>query len=100
MAGLGVQAGGRLVQHQDLRLVDEAPRGGQTPLEAGGEGPNGPAPPPPPGPPPASSPAVTGETQAIMRVVVVLPAPLGPSRPKHSPLETSKLMPSTAVKAP
>ena len=30
-------------------------------------------------------PAVTGETQPIMRMVEVLPAPLGPRKPKASP---------------
>src|SRR5580658_8028800 len=30
-------------------------------------------------------------------MVVVLPAPLGPSRPKHSPRATSRSMPSTAT---
>ena len=35
-----------------------------------------------------------------MRKVVVLPAPFGPSKPKISPRQTSKLIWSTAVKAP
>ncbi len=35
-----------------------------------------------------------------MRMVVVLPAPLLPSRPKTSPGATSKLTSSTDVKAP
>ena len=38
-----------------------------------------------------------GDTQAIMRIVVVLPAPLGPRKPKTSPGCTSKSMPSTAT---
>ncbi len=32
-----------------------------------------------------SVPAVTGEMQPIMRIVLVLPAPLGPRKPKASP---------------
>ena len=47
-----------------------------------------------------SSPEVTGETQVIIRMVVVLPAPLGPRKPKHSPARTEKEMPSTAVNVP
>ncbi len=35
-----------------------------------------------------------------MRMVVDLPAPLGPRNPKISPLATSRLMPSTATKSP
>src|ERR1700674_2836638 len=35
-----------------------------------------------------------------MRMMVDLPAPLLPSRPKTSPRETVKLTPSTAVKSP
>src|SRR5262245_66448314 len=35
-----------------------------------------------------------------MRSVVVLPAPLGPSRPKQTPAGTSRSMPSTATRAP
>ena len=46
-----------------------------------------------------SSPPVIGETQPIMRMVVDLPAPFGPRKPKTSPRRTSKSMPSTAVKA-
>src|SRR3989337_1543003 len=41
-----------------------------------------------------------GETQPIMRIVEVLPAPLGPRKPKDSPGATSKSMASTAVKSP
>src|SRR5258706_10795763 len=36
----------------------------------------------------------------IMRMVVVLPAPLGPRKPKTRPARTSKLRSSTAVKSP
>src|SRR5579883_128084 len=35
-----------------------------------------------------------------MLTVVLLPAPLGPSRPKTSPFPISKLMPSTAMRSP
>jgi hypothetical protein len=35
-----------------------------------------------------------------MLMVVVLPAPLGPRKPKTSPLATSKLTPRTASTAP
>src|SRR5688500_7543376 len=34
------------------------------------------------------------------RNVVVLPAPFGPSRPKHSPAPTAKLMPLTTSRWP
>jgi hypothetical protein len=37
---------------------------------------------------------------AIIRIVVVLPAPLGPRKPWISPGLTSRLTPSTAVKVP
>src|SRR5918995_2432038 len=47
-----------------------------------------------------SSPSVTGDTQAIMRMVVVLPAPLGPRKPNTSPRRTEKSMPSTATSSP
>jgi hypothetical protein len=47
-----------------------------------------------------SVPAVTGETQPIIRIVEVLPAPLGPRKPNDSPGATSKSMASTAVKPP
>ena len=43
---------------------------------------------------------MTGDTQAIIRIVLVLPAPLGPRKPKLSPGATSKSMASTAVKTP
>src|SRR5512137_317623 len=51
-------------------------------------------------PPTVSVPAVMGETQWIMRTVVVLPAPFGPRKPKHSPSWISKSMPATATKSP
>jgi hypothetical protein len=35
-----------------------------------------------------------------MRIVVVLPLPFGPRKPKISPLGTSKSTASTAVKSP
>ena len=41
-----------------------------------------------------------GETQPIIRIVEVLPAPLGPRKPNDSPRATSKSMASTAVKSP
>ena len=40
------------------------------------------------------------ETAPIIRIVVDLPAPLGPSSPNDSPGGTSKSIPSTAVKSP
>ena len=46
------------------------------------------------------SPAVRCDTAPTIRMVVDLPAPLGPSRPNDSPGGTSKSMPSTAVKSP
>src|SRR5215471_9462869 len=45
-------------------------------------------------------PAVGLSSPAIMRMVVVLPAPLGPRNPWISPGATERLTPSTAVKAP
>jgi len=36
----------------------------------------------------------------MMRITVVLPAPFGPRKPKHSPGEMAKSMPSTAVMVP
>ena len=45
-------------------------------------------------------PSVAGETQPIIRIVELLPAPLGPRKPKATPRSTSKSMPSTAVKSP
>src|SRR6476646_2334406 len=47
-----------------------------------------------------SVPAVGGETQPIMRIVELLPAPFGPRNPKASPRCTSKSMPSTATMSP
>src|SRR4029450_552134 len=46
------------------------------------------------------SPPLTGETQEIIRTVVVLPAPFGPRKPQHSPSRTTKSMPSTARDSP
>jgi len=45
-------------------------------------------------------PLVTGISVVIMRMSVLLPAPLGPSKPKISPSATSKVMPPTASKSP
>src|SRR5712691_11445975 len=45
-------------------------------------------------------PAVGLSSPAIMRMVVVLPAPLGPRKPWVSPGSTARLTPSTAVKDP
>src|SRR5581483_572123 len=45
-------------------------------------------------------PPLTGETQPIMRIVELLPAPFGPRKPNASPRWTSKSIPSTAVSAP
>src|SRR5690349_3229705 len=36
----------------------------------------------------------------MLRISVLLPAPFGPSNPKHSPLCNSRLTPSTAVNSP
>ncbi len=47
-----------------------------------------------------SEPSVTGDTAPIILIVDVLPAPLGPRKPKASPRRTSKSMWSTAVKSP
>jgi len=47
-----------------------------------------------------SSPDVRWDTAPIMRMVDDFPAPLGPSKPKDSPLVTSKLTASTAVLSP
>ena len=43
---------------------------------------------------------VIGETHPIIRIVEVLPAPLGPRKPNDSPGATSKSMASTAVNSP
>src|SRR5271156_7160005 len=45
-------------------------------------------------------PSLGGSSVVSIRTNVVLPAPLGPSRPKTSPRRTSKLTLSTAVKVP
>src|SRR5512136_964731 len=45
-------------------------------------------------------PAVGAMIPHSMRMVVDLPAPFGPRKPKISPVRTEKLMPSTAVKRP
>ena len=45
-------------------------------------------------------PLVTGMSVVIMRMRVLLPAPLGPRRPKISPSATWKVMPLTASKSP
>ena len=47
-----------------------------------------------------SEPAVIGETQPIIRIVEVLPAPFGPRKPNNSPGATSKSTASTAVNSP
>jgi hypothetical protein len=48
----------------------------------------------------SSVPPVGGETQPIIRIVELLPAPFGPRKPKASPFSTSKSIPSTAVSSP
>ena len=47
-----------------------------------------------------STPSVGGETQPIIRMVELLPAPFGPRKPNASPRCRSKSIPSTAVKLP
>src|SRR5258707_8284113 len=47
-----------------------------------------------------SVPAVGGDTQPIIRMVELLPAPFGPRKPNASPRCTSKSTPSTAVRLP
>src|SRR5215207_7066524 len=47
-----------------------------------------------------SVPALTGETQPIIRMVELFPAPFGPRNPKASPRFTSRSIPSTATRAP
>src|SRR3954454_4387765 len=47
-----------------------------------------------------SVPAVGGETQPIMRMVELFPAPFGPRNPNASPRCTSKSTPSTATRSP
>ena len=48
----------------------------------------------------STSPASAASRPSRISIVVVLPAPLGPSRPKHSPGRTSRSRPSTAVTLP
>jgi hypothetical protein len=45
-----------------------------------------------------SAPSVTGDTQPIIRIVDVFPAPFGPRNPNASPRATSRSIPSTAVR--
>src|SRR5947207_6812686 len=45
-------------------------------------------------------PSVAGMKPVRIRIVVVLPAPLGPRKPRISPRSTRKLTSSTAVKRP
>ena len=47
-----------------------------------------------------SDPAVGRDTAEIMRIVLVLPAPLGPRKPKLSPRSMATSMPLTASKSP
>src|SRR5512140_329260 len=47
-----------------------------------------------------SVPEVIGETDPIIRIVDVLPAPFGPRKPNDSPRATSKSTESTAVNEP
>ncbi len=47
-----------------------------------------------------SSPSDTGDTQPIIRIVEVFPAPFGPRKPNASPGATVMSMPSTAVNSP
>src|SRR5213080_2324217 len=47
-----------------------------------------------------SVPSVMGETQPIILIVDVFPAPFGPRKPKASPLRKSKSIASTAVSSP
>ena len=51
-------------------------------------------------PPTITAPLVGRRMPAIIRIVVVFPAPLGPSKPNSSPRGTSRSMPSTAVNLP
>ena len=46
------------------------------------------------------SPSVTGLAQAIIRIVLVLPAPFGPRNPNASAVRTSKSTAFTAVNPP
>ena len=45
----------------------------------------------------STSPESGSVSPSQISIVVVLPAPFGPSRPKHSPARTSSSMPSTAT---
>src|SRR5262249_54152790 len=47
-----------------------------------------------------SVPPLGGDTQPIIRIVELLPAPFGPRNPNASPRATSKSIPSTAVNPP
>src|SRR5215210_1536235 len=47
-----------------------------------------------------SVPSLTGETHPIIRIVELLPAPLGPRKPNASPRLTSRSIPSTATRSP
>src|SRR5512134_2853579 len=47
-----------------------------------------------------SVPPLTGETQPIIRIVELFPAPFGPRKPKASPRLTSRSIPSTATSSP
>src|SRR5687768_5142479 len=47
-----------------------------------------------------SVPPLTGDTQPIIRIVELLPAPFGPRKPKASPRLTSRSIPSTATSSP
>lgn len=47
-----------------------------------------------------SEPELGVETAEIMRIVLVLPAPFGPKKPKLSPRSIAKLTPRTAATSP
>src|SRR3954469_4730240 len=51
-------------------------------------------------PPIVTSPAVGGMKPVIMRIVVLLPAPFGPRKPRTSPFSTVKETPLTATFGP
>ena len=76
-------------------LVDERPVGDEAelPLRAIGSAATS-------RPPMRTVPAVGRRIPAIMRSVVVLPAPFGPRKPNSSPLGTSRSSASTAVNDP
>src|SRR5262249_33104117 len=48
----------------------------------------------------STSPEVGSSKPSRISIVVVLPAPLGPRRPKHSPVRTSRSRPLTASTGP